>query len=100
MICAGLIIMVLCAVVAVYKYQNKQKHVPQSFTKQETMDSTPPPIIARSMQPSVFIEFDNSGGAYELIDDKNILDLGHKKNHTIMIQLYTDTIPLHETKMY
>ncbi|CAC5388055.1 unnamed protein product [Mytilus coruscus] len=77
MILAGLIIMVLCAVAAVYKYQNKQKNVPQSFPKYGVIDSTPPPIIARSMQPSVFIEVDNRGGAYELIDDNNVLNLGN-----------------------
>ncbi|XP_071123998.1 multiple epidermal growth factor-like domains protein 10 [Mytilus edulis] len=75
MIIAGLIILVVCAVAAVYKYQNKQKKLPQTFPKQVVMESTPPPIIARSMQPSVFIEFDNSGGAYELIDDNNVLNL-------------------------
>ncbi|XP_063416212.1 uncharacterized protein LOC134697853 [Mytilus trossulus] len=72
---AGLIILVLCGVAVVYKYQNKQINLPQCFLKHEVKDSTPPPIITRSMQPSVFIEFDNSGGAYELIDDNNILNL-------------------------
>ncbi|XP_052077002.1 uncharacterized protein LOC127715016 [Mytilus californianus] len=77
MIFAGLIIMVLCTVTAVYKYQYKQKNIAQSFSKHGAIDSTPPPIIARSMQPSVFIEVDNSGGAYELIDDNNVLNLGN-----------------------
>ncbi|CAG2253807.1 MEGF10_11 [Mytilus edulis] len=72
MICAGLIIMMLCTVAAVYKYHHKNKNVPQGFPKHGVLDSTPPPIIARSMQPSVVIEV---GGAYELIDDNNVLEL-------------------------
>lgn len=67
--------MVLCTVAAVYKYKNKQKNVPQNFPKHGVIDLTPPPIIARSMHPSVFINVDNSGGAYELIDDNNVLEL-------------------------
>ncbi|CAG2243986.1 MEGF10_11 [Mytilus edulis] len=75
MICAGLIIMMLCTVAAVYKYHHKNKNVPQGFPKHGVIDSTPPPIVARYMQPSVVLEVGNSGGAYELIDDNNVLEL-------------------------
>lgn len=75
MICAGLIIIMICTVAAVYKYHHKNKNVPQSFPKHGGIDATPPPIIARSMQSSVVIEVGNSGGAYELIDDNNVLEL-------------------------
>lgn len=76
MSCAGILIVVLCAVAGVYQCKNKQKNVQQHSPKHGVTDLTPPPIIARSMQPRVFIEIDNSGGAYELIDDNNILELG------------------------
>ncbi|XP_052076999.1 uncharacterized protein LOC127715012 [Mytilus californianus] len=77
MICAGLIILVLCSVAAVYKYQNNQKNVPHSSPEHGVNNSSIPPILAPPVQPRLFIEVDKSGNGYELIDDEHVLSLGN-----------------------
>lgn len=75
MICAGFIILVLCAVAAFYKYQKNVKKVPKGTIKYGETDSDIPSIPSRSMQPNVLIELHDNESVYELIDDENLLNL-------------------------
>lgn len=75
MICAGFIILVLCAVAAVYQHRKNVNNVPKCNVKIEERGSDIPPVPPRSMQHNVLIDLHDNGSVYELIDDENLLNL-------------------------